>query len=250
MAKSTKNFKSLNKGRTTALKTVNVVNTKAIELTEGLIEGSMATGVKYQKLAVNVLKKSEPIMTKNVDMAFDTVEALYGQMISANTRLQKLFGIEKTVKNAKSTLWKTYQSTSKIAEKNMDEATNILKAAANEIEENFEVITEKIKKSAKSAEKQIKATTKGKTPKAKKAKKAKKAAKKGIKSTAAKAKKVIKYSTSKKRAKATENFEDTVTVFTSKRAAAAKRASATTKKAGKKVSGKKKAVARKRVVKK
>ena len=280
MAKPTKNLKTLKKGRATALNTVNVVNTKAIELTEELIEGSVATGVKYQKLAATALKKSEPIMAKNVDMAFDTVEALYGQMISANTRLQKLFGIEKTVKNAKATLWNTYKSTSKMAEKNMDEATNILKAAANEIEESMEVITEKIKKGAKTAEKQIKATAEMvtdaatstvKAPKSKKAKKAKKAAKKAMKSTAAKAKKASKKVTRKvtktakpvakktvrksapKRTavKATEKFEDTVTVITSKRAAAAKRAGATAKRATKKVTTtRRKPVTRKRVAKK
>ncbi len=276
MAKPNKNLKALKQTRATALKSVNVVNTKAIELTEGLIEGSVATGVKYQKLAATALKKSEPIMAKNVDMAFDTVEALYDQMISANTRLQKLFGIEKTVKTAKSTLWNTYQSTSKMAEKNIDEATNILKAAASEIEENMEVISAKIKKSAKKAEKQIKATAEMvtdaatstvKAPKSKKAKKAKKAAKKAIKSTAAKAKKATKKATKKvvkstkpaakkvtrkatpkRRVKATEKFEDTVTVITSKRAAAAKRAGSTTKRATKKVAATRKPVTRKRSV--
>lgn len=271
MAKPTKNLKTLKKGRATALKTVNTVNTKAIELTEDLINGSVATGVKYQKLAATALKKSEPIMAKNVDMAFDTVEALYGQMISANTRLQKLFGIEKTVKNAKSTLWNTYQSTSKLAEKNIDDATNILKAAANEIDESMEMITKKIKKSAKKAEKQIKATAEmvtdtatSKAPKSKKAKKAKKAAKKAIKSTAAKAKKatkkvtakkatakkVVRKSAPKRTAKATEKFEDTVTVITSKRAAAAKRAGSTVKRATKKVTATRKPATRKRTTKK
>lgn len=284
MAKPTKNLKTLKKGRATALNTVNVVNTKAIELTEELIEGSVATGVKYQKLAVNALKKTEPIMAKNVDIAFDTVEALYDQMISANTRLQKLFGIQKTVKNAKATLWNTYKSTSKLAEKNMDDATNILKAAANEIEESMEVITEKIKQGAKTAEKQIKATAElvtdaaastVKAPKSKKAKKAKKAAKKAMKATAAKAKKVakkaskkvvkakpsakktarkatkrvkpvakktVRKATPKRTTKVAEKFEDTVTVITSKRAAAAKRANTTTKRATK--------TTRKRVAKK
>lgn len=152
MATQTANIKKLRNGRKVVMTSVKNVHNNVIETAETLIEESVISGVKYQKMAVKAIKKTEPLIDKQVDIVFDTLENIYDQFEDGNKRFQKLLGITKTVKKVKSSIKKTIKATAE----NIENTTDKFKKTAEKVEDNFEIISKKFNKVADKVEDKIK----------------------------------------------------------------------------------------------
>ncbi len=91
------------KTRKTAKKATKKVNKPNVakKVNASLINASMAAinttidnGEKWQKLASKLIKKSEKIRTQQINMIFDTAEAVKGQFITGTERVKDLVGID------------------------------------------------------------------------------------------------------------------------------------------------------------
>ncbi len=95
----------------TAVKTqspIGNLNRIALQTTEDLIDGTIETGQKWQHLYAKSLKNSTPVINKNIDLAFDTIESLIDQYQNSSRRIMKLFGFNiKTVETVKTSPKKT-----------------------------------------------------------------------------------------------------------------------------------------------
>ena len=92
MATATATRKRKATKRVDVKKTMTNINETLINTTEDIIENTVETGEKYQKLFAKTLKKSEPIIEKQVDIVFDTFESLKDQYEFGTVRFKKLIG--------------------------------------------------------------------------------------------------------------------------------------------------------------
>lgn len=70
------------------------ISESALNLSEKLVEGSLATGAKWQEISAKLLKEGTVIFGKQQELALCTLEELKGQMIKGNKRLMNLFGLD------------------------------------------------------------------------------------------------------------------------------------------------------------
>ncbi|NNK19363.1 MAG: hypothetical protein HKP49_09450 [Maribacter sp.] len=70
------------------------VNTSLINASIAAINTTVENGEKWQKLASKLIKKSEKIRKQQINMIFDTAEALKGQFIAGTDRMKDLVGID------------------------------------------------------------------------------------------------------------------------------------------------------------
>ncbi|WP_415375668.1 hypothetical protein [Patiriisocius sp. Uisw_017] len=77
---------------------------KASTINSGLINASMAAinttvenGEKWQKLASKLIKKSEPVRTKQINMVFETASAVKKQVTTGSGRMMDLVGYDASV---------------------------------------------------------------------------------------------------------------------------------------------------------
>ncbi len=94
--------KSAKPNRVKVQKTISDLNYTLIRTSEDLIEGTIHTGEKYQKLFAKTLRKGEPVLSRQVDLVFDTLEGIKDQFEYGGTRFRKLIGWnDTTLKNWK-----------------------------------------------------------------------------------------------------------------------------------------------------
>ena len=182
---------NLKNTRKQVLNSVKAINCTVLDLADNIVDETLATGSKYQKVATNAIRKSEPIIEKQIDMIFDTVEMTIDQVKSNNKRFQKLLGITKQVNLASSTLT---VATSQLGK--------LIKKVSGRVEEEVEEATKSIKTTVnsgrKASTKAVKAVTKRSTkPTASKSTKVVSKSK-ATKTTKAVAKRTAKPTTSKK----------------------------------------------------
>ncbi|MCA0153145.1 hypothetical protein [Winogradskyella vincentii] len=104
------------KTRKTAKKATKKVNKPNVakKVNESLISASLAAinttidnGEKWQKLASKLIKKSEKIREQQINMIFDTAEAVKGQFITGTERVKELVGYDpELVEKAKDVVMK------------------------------------------------------------------------------------------------------------------------------------------------
>jgi predicted flap endonuclease-1-like 5' DNA nuclease len=70
------------------------VNTGLINASIAAINTTVENGEKWQKLASKLIKKSEKIRKQQINMIFDTAEAVKGQFITGTGRMKELVGID------------------------------------------------------------------------------------------------------------------------------------------------------------
>lgn len=144
MATETKTINILKKRRTKTISSFKNAHAQVLDITEGLVEGAIESGTKYQRLTAKLIKKSEPIVEKQIDIMFDTIEEVYKQYNTGNKKLLKLLGITKQVKKAKSDIKSTVKKTSVKIEKNVDSlksaAEKTVKTVRKEIKEAAEAV--------------------------------------------------------------------------------------------------------------
>ncbi len=194
MATKTASKTNVQQRKNQVLQTVKKVNCMFIDLAEDMIEGTVATGTKYQKMAVKVINKSEPIIEKQVELLFDTAEMAIEQVQSNSKRFQKLLGITKQVDQASIRIGELVKTVSEKVEDSMEDVTNSSSKAIKSIKK---VVEKNIGKevSLTSVKDAVVKTIK---PQAK-----------TVKSTATKAAKTVKATATKSAAKATKTVKAT-----------------------------------------
>ncbi|MEL6390222.1 MAG: DUF4332 domain-containing protein [Bacteroidota bacterium] len=87
---------------------ISKINDQAILTATDMVDGSIKTGAQWQKLYAKSLKKSEPVIAKQINMAFDTLESLIDQYQSGTNRFKNLLNIDaNTTKKVKKAARKT-----------------------------------------------------------------------------------------------------------------------------------------------
>ncbi len=166
MARQKSNTAKLQDRRDQIMDSVKTVHCKVVDLAEDLIEGTVTTGAKYQKVAVNAIKKSEPIIEKQVDLVFDSMEMFVDQVQSNSKRLQKLLGITKQVDMATERIGKMVKMVSGRVEEGIDEAEKTIKTTfrqgKKEAEKAVKTVKAEAKKVSKSVAREVKAAPKRK----------------------------------------------------------------------------------------
>ncbi len=97
----------------------------ALHLSENLVDESLATGAKWQKIMTKALKEGTVLIEKQQDLTFTTLEELKNQVISGNKRFRKLLGFDlpnaktnsKVKKTEKTVAKKSSRSTTSTARK-------------------------------------------------------------------------------------------------------------------------------------
>lgn len=118
--KKAKNF-NLKKRADQLKKVIANVNNDAIQVTDDLVDASLASGAKWQKIMAKALKNSTVLLEKQQDMLVDTIAEVKGQYVKANRRINKLFSAE-TPQAAKPAVAK--QKVKKVAKKVTEKAAN------------------------------------------------------------------------------------------------------------------------------
>ena len=150
------------------------LNAEALKTTEELIDGTVETGAKWQNLYAKSLKKSEPIISKNINIAFDTVETVVDQYQKSSKRVLALFGwdvkeVKKATQKAVSTARKATKpatkrasSIAKKASTTAAKATNTAKKAVSAIKVEAKTTTKPVAKNVKKTATKTVATAKAK----------------------------------------------------------------------------------------
>lgn len=148
MATKRNTIAQLKKTRQNVIETIKSVNDNLIEMADVFIDETTASTTKYQRLAAKTIKKSEPIVQKNVEILVDSAELLYEQFSTGNKRLQKLLGITKQVKNAKKSFEKTIKTANETIEKNVKNIKENIEDTAEEVEKRTKKVVKRVRKTA------------------------------------------------------------------------------------------------------
>ncbi|MGK0412654.1 MAG: hypothetical protein ACJA1B_000853 [Polaribacter sp.] len=70
------------------------VNTSLVNASMAAINTTVDNGEKWQKLASKLIKKSEKVRQEQINMVFDTAEAVKGQFVSGTDRIKDLVGYD------------------------------------------------------------------------------------------------------------------------------------------------------------
>lgn len=93
MATKTQTKKATPKANKTA-SAAKKINADLINASVAAIDTTVKNGEKWQKLASKLFKKSETVRTQQINMIFDTAEAVKGQVVTGTNRMKHLVGIE------------------------------------------------------------------------------------------------------------------------------------------------------------
>lgn len=205
MATKKSNTARFQKSRDQIMGSMKTAHCKVLDIAEELIDGTVATGTKYQRIAASAIKKSEPIIEKQVDIVFDSVEMFVDHIQTNSTRFQKLLGINKQVNKASKQIGKIVKSVSAKVESEFEDKAEAIK---NTIKQGQRKADKTIKNVKAESKKTVKATTrKAKTTASSTAKKTRSTARKAtskaktaVKSTAKRATSAKRKTTAKRRA--------------------------------------------------
>lgn len=78
-------------GVNTAKKIVKTANNVALDITEDLVEGTLARGTEWQNVAEKSVKGGLKLAAKQQDMFFDTLDMFKGEFLRNKNRFGKLF---------------------------------------------------------------------------------------------------------------------------------------------------------------
>lgn len=73
---------------------VKNLNKEAINISDNMVEASLATGAKWQKLMAKAITEGTTLFGKQQDLVFNTLEEVKGQMLTSNKRFRKLIGLD------------------------------------------------------------------------------------------------------------------------------------------------------------
>ena len=78
-------------GVKTAKKIVKTANNVALDITEDIVEGTLARGTEWQNVAEKSVKGGLKLAAKQQDMFFDTLDMFKGEFLRNKERFGKLF---------------------------------------------------------------------------------------------------------------------------------------------------------------
>ncbi|MGJ8593181.1 MAG: hypothetical protein ACSHXF_11570 [Aquaticitalea sp.] len=93
MATKTQTKKVTPKANNTA-NVAKKINADLINASVAVIDTTVKNGEKWQKLASKLFKKSETVRTQQINMIFDTAEAVKGQFVTGTKRMKDLVGYD------------------------------------------------------------------------------------------------------------------------------------------------------------
>ena len=71
-------------------KSVGVIHDEIINISDELVEGTISAASKWQKLWAKAIKNSEPMVSKQIDMMYDTLKTVKSQMKVSGKRIKGL----------------------------------------------------------------------------------------------------------------------------------------------------------------
>lgn len=148
--------------------TLNDLNSALINGSEELIDAAVITGEKYQKLFAKSVKKSTPLVEKQVDIVFETIESLKDQFDFGTVRFKKLIGWnDKTIAKFRKNATKRVETLKKNAEDIIDDVQTelneripVIPAPTKAIKEVEVVAKKAVVRTKKVAARKAKAVTK------------------------------------------------------------------------------------------
>ncbi len=81
--------------------TVNSLHNEALNTTDTLVDTSLKTGAKWQKLMEKALEGGTDLFAKQQDLVLDTLEELKGQSLNGTKRFRNLIGLNLNKKQSK-----------------------------------------------------------------------------------------------------------------------------------------------------
>lgn len=221
MATQASSIKKIENVRAQVLNTAKTAHNTIFNTANDLLDGTISNAEKMQKLAAKTIKNTEPLLEKQVDIMFDTVEEVYTQIDKSSVRFQKLLGITDQVSNLKKYIGKSVKMTASTLEENYEIVAKNAKSVVAKVENKLDDISATVKKSSEKADKKVTSATKDIKASATKTVKTattraatiKRSATKTVKATVPTAKKVLTSSTAtakKLASKAVANVETEV----------------------------------------
>ena len=144
MATKDSNISKMKNNKESIKKVSAKVHEELLNTSHLFIDETVATLTRMQKITGKVIKKSEPILEKQIDIAFDTVEALADQASKGGKRALKLFGLTKQYNKLSNTITEKVNEIPSVEEM-IDDAKEIVANAKSDVEEKFDEIKENLK---------------------------------------------------------------------------------------------------------
>ncbi len=144
MAKKDSNISIMNKNKETIKKVSARVHEELLNTSHLFIDETVATLTRMQRITGKVIKKSEPILEKQIEITFDTVEALKNQANKGGKRALKLFGLTRQYNKLSNTIEEKIKEIPSVEEM-MDDAKEIVGKAKSDVEERIEGISKRLK---------------------------------------------------------------------------------------------------------
>ncbi|MGB1308849.1 MAG: hypothetical protein ACPG6B_08060 [Oceanihabitans sp.] len=89
--------KKATKKATKSASVINKINTELVNASIATINTVVDNGEKWQKLASKLIKKSEKVREQQINMIFDTAEAVKGQFLTGTDKMKDLVGYDAEV---------------------------------------------------------------------------------------------------------------------------------------------------------
>ena len=158
MASKNSNLNMLVKNKKAIFKFGCAVHDELIGASNLLIDETVNTVSKSQKLAGKIIKNGEPIVAKQVEITIDTIAEVKKQAVKSGKRALKLLGMTKEFNSLSKTISKKVDAIP-TAEDLMDNAKEYVANAKSDVEKTITKATDSIKKVTATAEKTIEAKT-------------------------------------------------------------------------------------------
>ena len=151
MAKKDSTMATLEKGKKAVFSTSANIHESLLNTSNLIIDETIATLSRAQKITAKAIKKSEPIVEKQIEIAFETAETVKGQAVKGGKRALKLLGMTKQFnKLAKkvSEIVEDIPSTEEI----VDGAKHYVESAKKDVEKTFEKASATVKRATDAVE--------------------------------------------------------------------------------------------------
>ncbi len=138
------NISTMNKNKETIKKVSAKVHEELLNTSHLFIDETVATLTRMQKITGKVIKKSEPILEKQIEITFDAIEALSNQANKGGKRALRLFGLTKQYNKLNDTFAKKVSEIPSV-EEIIDDAKEMVVNAKSDVEEKIGEIGKKFK---------------------------------------------------------------------------------------------------------
>lgn len=138
------NISTMNKNKETIKKVSSKVHEELLSTSHLFIDETVATLTRMQKITGNVIKKSEPIIEKQIEITFEAVEALKDQAEKGGKRALKLLGLTKQFNKLSDTIEKKIEAIPS-AEEMIEDAKEFVAEAKSDVEGKIGELGKKLK---------------------------------------------------------------------------------------------------------